>query len=63
LVVVVCLWHGDAQEFTDIPNVETFFSELVARASASVGEFPEINQVVFFPVGAGLDEEGVFVMV
>jgi hypothetical protein len=50
--LVVFLRRFDAQEFTDVADVEAFFAELIAWTSAGNGVFVEVNEVEVFSVGA-----------
>jgi hypothetical protein len=42
----------DAQEFTDVPDVEALLAELIAWTSAGNGVLVEVNEVEVFSVGA-----------
>lgn len=50
--MVGCLRRFDAQEFTDVFDVEALLAELIAWTSAGGGVFGEVNEVVVFSVGA-----------
>jgi hypothetical protein len=51
-MVVGCLRRFDAQEFTDVSDVEALFAELIAWTSAGNWVFGEVNEVVVFSVGS-----------
>jgi hypothetical protein len=48
----ICLRRFDAQEFTDVADVEALLAELIAWTSAGNGVFGEVNEVEVFLVGA-----------
>ena len=50
--MVGCLRRFDAQEFTDVADVEALFAELIAWTSAGNGVFGEVNEVEVFLVGS-----------
>jgi hypothetical protein len=50
--MVGCLRRFDAQEFTDVADVEALFAELIAWTSAGNWVFGEVNEVEVFSVGA-----------
>ena len=50
--MVGCLRRFDAQEFTDISDVEALLAELIAWTSAGRSFFADINEVEVFSVGA-----------
>jgi hypothetical protein len=51
-MVVVCLRRFDAQEFTDVADMEAFLAELIAWTSAGNWVFGEVNEVEVFSVGS-----------
>jgi hypothetical protein len=63
LVVVGWLRRFDAQEFTEVSDVEAFFAELIAWTSAGAScDIPdfigsEFHQVVVFAIRPTLNEE------
>ena len=51
-MVVCCLRRFDAQEFTDVSDVETLLAELIAWTRAGRSFFGEVNDMEVFSVGA-----------
>ena len=50
--MVGCLRRFDAQEFTDVSDVEALFAELIAWTRAGGSFFGKVNDVEVFSVGA-----------